>query len=186
MTDIGDRIQAYRKRVGLTLRELADKSGLSPSFISKLEAGKVGISVASLDKLSDSLGVEMANLLFEASNDVPMLSQKDFRSRIQLEGNSFYEQITPKQPDFCLSAGIVVTDVGGVSGEATTHEGDEIHFILKGKFKFMINNEEFILEEGDCISHHSQDPHAWENIGEGQGMFLVVSSLPITYNKKVS
>ena len=69
MNDIGGRIKLYRKRAGLTLTDLADSSGLSASFISKLESGKLGISVGNLDKISSALGLAPLFLMTEEQNE---------------------------------------------------------------------------------------------------------------------
>lgn len=58
------------------------------------------------------------------------------------------------------------------SEEATTHQGDEILFIVKGKFRFVINDEVFIVEARDIISNCAKNPHFWENIGDTEGVFL--------------
>lgn len=180
MKDIGTRIRAYRKRAGLTLIELADQSGLSASFISKIESEKLGLSVESLDKLTTSLGLRLGDLL-EQDEQIPMVSSRDLRSRLHLGGNIFYEQVSPSQANFLLSTGVVTSNPGDDSGELTEHEGDEVHFIIKGKFRFTIGGEEFILKEGDAISTHAKVLHKWENIGDVIGTFLVVGSMPQQY-----
>jgi DNA-binding NtrC family response regulator len=59
---IGSTIRALRKDRNLTLKQLANKTGLSVSLISQIELGKSAASVATLHKLSAALGVSMAQL----------------------------------------------------------------------------------------------------------------------------
>lgn len=177
MNEIGLRIKAYRRRARLTLNELAKMSGLSASFISKVESGKLGLSVESLDKLTTSLGLRFGDILDQAEQ-IPMVSQKNLRSRIHLGSNVFYEQVSPSQADFQISAGVVYSNPGDNSGDPTKHRGDEIHYIIQGKFRFTIGDGEFILEESDAISTHARSPHRWENIGDELGIFFVVGSMP--------
>jgi DNA-binding NtrC family response regulator len=59
---LGTRIRAQRKVRGLTLRQLANKTGLSVSLISQIELGKSAASVATLRKLATALGVSLSTL----------------------------------------------------------------------------------------------------------------------------
>ena len=59
---LGTRIRTQRKVRGLTLRQLANKTGLSVSLISQIELGKSAASVATLRKLATALGVTLSTL----------------------------------------------------------------------------------------------------------------------------
>lgn len=61
--DIGKRIQKQRKALGMTQEELADKSGLDPSYISKIETGQAKISLPSLVEIANILGLSADELL---------------------------------------------------------------------------------------------------------------------------
>src|SRR2546426_2591376 len=67
--DVGERLQALRRFRRCTLREIAQRSGLSESFLSQVERGRSSASIASLRRITDALGVSMADL-FEP-NDLP-------------------------------------------------------------------------------------------------------------------
>ena len=57
------RVQDIRRELRLTLEQVAERSGLSVSTISKIENAKRGWSPASLQALADALGVGMADLI---------------------------------------------------------------------------------------------------------------------------
>ena len=67
--DVGERLQALRRFRRCTLREIAQRSGLSESFLSQVERGRSSASIASLRRIANALGVSMADL-FEP-NDLP-------------------------------------------------------------------------------------------------------------------
>lgn len=56
--------------------------------------------------------------------------------------------------------------VGGGSGELYSHDGEECGFVLQGRFRGVVGEQELILEEGDSISYASSIPHRWENAGD--------------------
>jgi|WetSurMetagenome_2_1015567.scaffolds.fasta_scaffold130736_2 transcriptional regulator with XRE-family HTH domain len=177
MINLGEKIKIYRKRSGLTLQKLADLSGLSPSFISKFESGKVGISIANLDRISDVLGLSSLLLLDDAEIKYPYISRNNERSRFFLNGNIFYEDLSPSLSTFSISSSLIYSNPGEKSGEKTKHlSGDEIHLVIRGKYKYCVEDEEFILNEGDSICHRSTDLHSWENIGDIQGILLAMAS----------
>ena len=63
LREIGQRVRGRRQERGLTLRGLADQSGLSERFLSDLESGRANISVVNLGEVAGALGVELIELL---------------------------------------------------------------------------------------------------------------------------
>ena len=176
---IGERLKIYRRRAGMTLQDLADSASLSPSFLSKLESGKVGISVANLDKISNALGIDVIHLVKDqADRELPFVSVEGRRPNIILEGDILYESLGPVIKDFGLVASKVTAKSGQNSGEFTDHTGDELRYILQGQFRFWVGDKVYELNPGDSLSHSANMPHRWENLGDGVGVFLVISTMP--------
>lgn len=63
LTTVGRRVRALRTDHGWTLRQLAERAGLSPRFVSQLEAGKGNIAIGRLDNVARALGVPLADLV---------------------------------------------------------------------------------------------------------------------------
>ena len=178
---IGRRLYAYRSRSGMTLRDVSEATGLSPSYLSKLESGKVGVSVVNLDKIVTAIGLSGIELVMsetDPEDSSSWLTRADHRTRVVVDAGVMYEEVTPRIPKFGLSAALFRCQPGYNSGEMTTHKGDEFRYVVKGRFRFCMADEEFVLHAGDTISHPSSVPHCWENIGSEEGIFLVVSTLP--------
>ena len=177
---IGRRLQGYRNRAGMTLRELAEETGLSPSYLSKLESGKVGLSVSNLDKIASSIGLGIGDLVGEGEVEGEFwIIRNDQRKRLLLGEGVVFEDLIPRIPDFGLSGSLVFCNAGGCSGtEMTTHKGDEFRYILQGEFEYWVGDEKCTLQSGDSISHSGELPHRWKNAGSEDGVFLVVSTLP--------
>ncbi len=175
----GPRLKALRKRAGMTIHELAEKTDLSPSFISKLETGKVGVSISNLDKIASAYGLGVGHLVKEhPDKKVPLVVKRNRGDRFVLNGNILYERVSPNDPHFGLSSVLVRSHPGETSGEMTTHIGDEFRYILNGAFRFWVGDNVYELQAGDTLSHPSDLPHRWENIGSEEGCFLVVGTMP--------
>lgn len=177
--DLGERVKAYRRRAGMTLQELADKTDLSPSFLSKLESGKVGVSVANLDKISSSMGIYVSHLVDGDGNpEIPMVTKNERRPVVTLEGGTLYEALGPMSADFTIVGNRVTAQPDQTSGDDTEHLGDEMRYILEGRFRFWVGDDSYDLEAGDVLSHPSTIPHRWKNIGDEEGVFIVFGTMP--------
>ena len=70
-----NQIAAVRKRVGLKIEELAERAGLSTTYVWRMERGERNVSLKNLQKLADALGVAPSDLIeSKPVADVPILS----------------------------------------------------------------------------------------------------------------
>src|SRR5256885_13301374 len=69
--DVGERLRLIRTARRCTLREVAERAGLSESFLSQVERGRTSASIASLRRIADGLGVGMADLFESRSPTQP-------------------------------------------------------------------------------------------------------------------
>src|SRR5437016_8031077 len=74
LAQIGRRVRARRTSMGWTLREVAERSGISARFLSDLEAGKGNISVARLADVASALDVSLASLMPSEDNQKPVVA----------------------------------------------------------------------------------------------------------------
>jgi len=65
LTRIGQRTRSARKRKGLTIKALAEQSGLSPRFVSQLEAGRANIAIGRLEQVADALDLELVDMVHD-------------------------------------------------------------------------------------------------------------------------
>src|SRR5213596_4329429 len=77
--DVGERLREIRSRRRLTLREVAERAGLSESFLSQVERGRSSASIASLRRIADALGVSIADLFEPEGLPGPRVLRRDER-----------------------------------------------------------------------------------------------------------
>ena len=182
---MGERLRRARQQQGLTLRELAQRLGVSPSMISQIETGRASPSVSTLYSLATELGVSLDELLFNdrrppatptsadgraAPSAVAgsLLQRADSRKRIRLASGVVWERLTAlSEPDteFLL----VTYEVGGASSaqdDFQRHPGHEWGYVLEGRLEVKIGFEEYILGAGDSVSFDSTIPHRLANAGD--------------------
>jgi transcriptional regulator with XRE-family HTH domain len=176
---MGERLRLARQRRGLTLRELAERLGVSPSMISQIETGRASPSVSTLYAIVNELDVSLDELLFndrraagqderQTATGNKLLQRAAGRKRIRLASGVVWDRLTPlPEPD---SEFLYVTyEVGGASSpehEFQRHPGHEWGVVLEGRLEVRIGFDEHVLEPGDSISFDSTVPHRLANIGD--------------------
>jgi mannose-6-phosphate isomerase-like protein (cupin superfamily) len=71
--------------------------------------------------------------------------------------------------------GILVTvEPGSDWGEAYSHRGEEIRYILEGSLEVDIGGKQYLLKKGDCLWHTSEVPHTLRNPGKKKARYFVV------------
>ncbi|MCL7454197.1 MAG: helix-turn-helix domain-containing protein, partial [Anaerolineae bacterium] len=92
---LGNRLRARRQELGLSLRELAERVGLTASFLSQIERDLASPSIESLRKISDALEVPIFHFLIEPDTRSPVVRRQE-RAKLNLpDSNLTYQLMTP-------------------------------------------------------------------------------------------
>jgi transcriptional regulator with XRE-family HTH domain len=173
--DIGEHLRARRHELGLSLRDLADQLGCSPSLISQIERGRANPSVSTLYSIVQALDVSLDELLFNerraTATDPPPggpIQRATERHRIRLASGVLWERLTTvSEPG--VEFLYVTYEVGGASSPADAfqrHAGHEWGYVLSGSLQVTIGFRQYLLEPGDAISLGSTTPHRLANAGD--------------------
>lgn len=177
MEEIHRKIKSLRLENGLTLKDLSKETGLSLSFLSQIERGASSLSITSLKKLADALGVSMIYFFTEESKDENyFLSGKDHKLFRMNGGERLYARLAGTFPDRELEPMKVVLPPLMKKEHAFSHPGEEFYYVLKGEIIFCLNNDNYHLVTGDTIHFPSQIKHAWENPTREETILLSVTT----------
>ena len=177
---VGLRLRAARERAGLTLREVARRTRLSPSFLSQVERDQVSPSIGSLKQVANALGVRVADLLAEPAASGGVVVRRAGRSVWRL-ARVRYEQLAPAAPDQerQMQPQLITFEPGGGLGDhPVSHPGDEFGFVLSGRIECAVGDDVYLLEPGDSVYFDAQRPHRTRNAAEGESAYLLVVSPP--------
>lgn len=168
-SEIGKRIKAFRAKKSITLEQLASQTGFTKGYLSKVEKSEKSPPVSTLGIIARALGVTISAILGEENQSVPLcLVKKGERPLISRNGTAFgysYEAIAYKFPNKKMEPFILTLPVNPKKKTIYRHEGEELLFVLEGTMKFHHNNQDCIVEEGDCIYFDSSLPHFGESTG---------------------
>ena len=176
---IGPRLRAQREQLGLSLREIARRIGVSASLISQIERDKVNPSVSTLYALVRELRLTMGDLFADEEPLVAPISHAgapeshfvvpfDRRAVINLDSGVRWERLTSTS-DASVEFLRLTYDVGSEScpeDSLMRHSGKEYGYILSGRLGVQIGFDRFDLGPGDAISFDGSAPHRLWAIGD--------------------
>lgn len=171
---LGQQVRQLRLDRGLTLEDVATRSGCSLGSLSQIERGLGNPSFGTLVRISHALRVSVGRLVELEQDGKPGVSpvvRKHERRRFDPHNSvpgdgTVYELLTP---DFDRALEVIYLRVPpGTSTEATpfVHEGEEAGFIVKGTHEVNVDGTLHMLKAGDSISYASTRPHWYRNAGK--------------------
>lgn len=180
---LGVKLRLARQTRNLTLRELATESECSESLLSKLENGKALPSLALVHRLVAVLGVNISWLFDEEAEDAVVIYPGGTRPTITLDpergGHGVtLERIIPYKAGHVLQCNIHHLEAGGESGDAITHEGEEVGYVLNGQVELRIDDMAYRLNAGDAFCFRSHRPHSYRNVGTRAASILWTCTPP--------
>lgn len=163
--EVGRKIAAIRKQKDLSIRELAKLSNVTPSLLSQLERGLSNPSLNTIKSISKALDVPLFTFFIENVSNKEMIVRKDKRKIVTFPNNNnvVFEMLSPESVTSVEFAIVKLNPNASASDYQMSHKSQELAYILEGKVKLSMNEEEFILEKGDSVTIPLGTNHKWEN-----------------------
>ncbi|MBU5436637.1 cupin domain-containing protein [Tissierella sp. MSJ-40] len=166
--NVGAKIKSLRQKKGMKIAELAENAELSSSLISQIERNMVTPSIVSLWKIAQSLNVSVGYFFDEENKNSfnPIVTRDNRKKILASNSNATYELLSPDLNRKIEFLYITIKKGEYSTKELITHEGEECGIVIKGKLMIKMEDEEYILEEGDSIYFNSTTPHRYINVGD--------------------
>ena len=169
-----------RKEQKMSLKELAERSGLSSVYLSNYENGKANITIASLYAIAKALGTSVKDLLATKEEEESLLLVPR-EKRFSLPDNtaqpgSVIQEFLTRGSSYDMQVTVMHLQPHTNSGAPKTHYSDEFIYILQRTLTLNYNNRTYALREGDFAYYSAQQGHFWMNTGEEPVAFLAVAS----------
>ena len=179
--DIGKRMRSMRLKQATTLEQLALRTNLSKSLLSKIENGKVSSPVSTLFTIAKALNTKITYFFNAQDENLPIiLVRKNERRQFHRAGAHFgytYEALGYKRKEKLMEPFILYMDKKTAKNVSFSHPGEEILFILDGTWEFKHGDQTLILRKGDCIYFDASIPHSGKPIGNKPvKAFMVICS----------
>lgn len=178
-SELGTRLRQLRKSRGVSLAEVGEGTGISPSFLSMVEKGKSDITVSRLMRLVRWFDVSIADLVQQPNRSLVQVVRADERRSVRLADERISIQMLSADGHHAMMPVINTYDEGGGMTDPTTHEGEEFVHVLEGTVELTVGTgESIVLGPGDSAYYRAETPHSFRNAGRGPVRFLGVTTPP--------
>ena len=176
--EIGARVRALREAMGLSLRNLAERSGVSAPMLSQVERGETSPTLAVAAKIAAGLDLTLSQLLRLDEGQHVLVSKARERRRSTRGGHQF-EELTPPLPGQRADVSLHTLKPGSATGgpaDPPIHEpgSRETAVVLSGVLALVVDGSRHELRSGDSVTFDADLPHHFENEGEEPARFLAV------------
>lgn len=178
---IGEQLRELRLVKGLTLKEVAEKAGISVGYLSQLERNHSRLPIGVLKRISDALGVHM-NWFFQQrsegdASERDVVVRANNRRRMSFTGLGITEELLSPNLSGPLEL-LISTIAPGADSEDYSHDGAEAGLVLSGTLELWISGRHFTLGEGDSFAFKSTEVHRCANPGQTPTRVLWVITPP--------
>jgi len=176
---LGPRIRSLRQARKVTLRELAERAGVTESFLSQVEREVTSPSIASVQRIARALDLAIAELFVEEA-PLGRVVRREERRRIAYPGLGAVDEFLTSGLDGRLQVILSTIEPGGGTGdEPYAHDSDEeVVIVLEGRLELWVGDERHTLEAGDSVTYSSRLKHGNRNIGETTAVVLFCLTPP--------
>ena len=175
---LGPRIRALREAMDLSLRDLAERSGVSAPMLSQVERGETSPTLQVATRIATGLELRLSQLLRLDEDGAVTIVRRDERRKGpgNVSGHS-YELLTPPLPgqraelsEHTLAPG---ASTGG-PGDVPMHEpgSRETAVVQDGRVILHCDDAEHVLQAGDSVTFDADLPHHFENPGPEEAVLL--------------
>lgn len=180
VSGIGPRLRALRAEHGLSLQQLADRSGVSPAAIHKVEQAAMVPTITTLLKLAAAFQVPVGYFIDE-DDEVPAFftPAKERRKEASPAGDLVVGTISAASGPFEIGAAVLeiapgadrADDLGGSAGEALVH-------VVTGTLELRVGDQSYRMTAGDSLHFRAEQALTWHNPSTRVTAKVVWASLP--------
>jgi transcriptional regulator with XRE-family HTH domain len=179
---LGIRVRALREAMDLSLRDLAERSGVSAPMLSQVERGETSPTLQVASRIAAGLDLRLSQLLrLDESGAVTIVRRAERRKGPGRARGHSYEILTPPLPGQRaeLSRHVLATGaITGGPGDPPMHEpgSRETALVESGAVVQACDGQRFELSAGDCVTFDADLSHHFENSGPDEAVLLAVVS----------
>jgi transcriptional regulator with XRE-family HTH domain len=178
---VGPRVKALREAMDMSLRDLAERSGVSAPMLSQVERGETSPTLHVAERIAAGLELRLSQLLRLDEGGAVTVVRASERRRGPTRGGHRYEILTPPLPGQRAELSqhtLVPGAVTGGPGDPPMHEpgSRETALVGSGAVVLVCDGQRYDLAAGDCVTFDADLQHHFENPGPDEATLLAVVS----------
>lgn len=183
---VGERIKEVREKAGLSLQELAERTGYSSALVNQIENHLLSPPLGALGKLAQALEVRIGELWGDEAAEPYAIVRKGDRRQVSRfaskEGVAYgytYEALGFGKKSRHIEPFLITLEPPTVKEPPpSVHAGEEFLFVLSGRMEVLLAGHRDILEPGDSILYDASVPHRVSCVGGESAQVLAVIWTP--------
>lgn len=178
---IGERIKRLRLKRSMGLVEMGRQTGLSASFLSQLETGRVVPTLRNLARIAAVFGKDLAYFFESETTAVFRIQRKKERARLPQSGvevpTYYFESLGFPLPDRSLDSYLAefVPLRKNMEVRSHVHAGFEFLYVLSGQLEIHHSNQSHVLDAGDAVSFDASSAHSYRCAGTTSTTAIIVT-----------
>ncbi len=179
--EVGSRVRMARFRRNMTLKEVAQRSGMSATHISEIERGKTSPTIGALQRIAAALYERSAHFVEERDTPLAVLTKRRERADVffcDVEGQVHGTQRVNDDPPWATLRLFRSTSSPGERAERAPQAGEVVILTLRGMIRVTVGNESHVMREGDTIQFPLENGYTIETLGEEESEALGIGAYP--------
>jgi transcriptional regulator with XRE-family HTH domain len=180
--ELGRRLRIARFDRNMTLKEVANRCGMSATHISEVERGKTSPTIGALQRIAKALDQRSSYFLQEDGMPRVLVTRKEDRCDYYLTDKSGHaitcEVVSPGISSGYLQIFVRTTKPGEVS-QGVAIVAEIVFLCLRGMTKITVQGESNVLREGDTLQTRIDSGYVAENIGDEENEVMAVYASPV-------
>jgi transcriptional regulator with XRE-family HTH domain len=178
---VGQRVLMVREEKGLTLEDVAQRTGLSAEYLGQIETDQVSPPLGALIRIAKALDMMFGRFISSGEVKPFTVVRKDERRVISrftsAKGDEYgytYESLAPDKKDRHMEPFMVTLVPSKAREDVSTHAGQEFIYVLEGAMEVTLEDHTDVLYPGDSIYYDSTIPHLVRCHGDKETVILAV------------
>lgn len=171
---LAKKVRTLRRQRGLTLTQFSEQCKVSVAMLSKIENAKVSPPISTYAKMSKVFGIPLGELFSEnGTTPLSFVRKKDRRRYTRFPGYTG-EAVAFRKSNKKMEPFVLTYSPRDDHPSPYEHDNEELIFVLKGSMEFRYGEEEFILQQGDCLYFDANIKHSARALSGKAAQALVV------------
>ncbi len=175
----GEQIKVRRLELTLSLRDLAEMTDLSATFLSALERGQANPTLASARRIANALGVPLHRLLTDSAEDSLIVTKDQRRQMTFPDSHVKYEILTPQitRKMVLFQVGLP-PEAGNIMQQPLAEPTEECIVVLAGQIEIQLSGQTYELKTGDTIYFENRYMESIRALGTGCAEYISAVARP--------
>ena len=176
---VGSRLRVMRRERGWRLEDLAERTGLSKAYLSRLESGERQPSLTALFGVARAYGVSFSALFEPEPKEASSVVVRAEDGPVQRGNGLLYSKLSHGDMTFNLRPLRILVPAERAGETLYQHEGEQWLYVLSGRLCLELLDEEIVLGPGDAAHFDADSPHKLKALdGQDAEVILVACAVP--------